>query len=466
MQTSILKMEVRHKQKHVATLVRYSNEDTLVIGHAKKAGLRLFNSEVSSMHAAIHYTDNSWWIRDLGSSGGTWVNKKAVVEHELQPGQQIRIGQHDIFITTFEKEVDLFPKDKESPGKGAVYHQVVVKTKEKLYRTHLLNHSDSFVWKSKEYPAPKDGQLASTEVDGYLILQKLVRLEKELIPSKEATDGLTREAMVATSSVGLLFAIFLIFSIFSLSKPEMNIKLPEAKTAKFIPLKMEKSNFVPSGMDASPGPAAKDQGQGSAAKAIAANFSAVIGRVTQRLSKASINLQKSGSASTTVTNSASAMAMAGASKDGVAGLAQKIGSGGGSSSGVQVMGGGGVAGIGQLQQGSLGTGNVAAQEDESEVMGGLDKEVIAKIIRSYLGQIRYCYERQLSATPDLYGKLLVHFSIGQTGTVNTQSILSSSLQNKNVEGCVLKQVAAWKFPQPKGGTIVKVSYPFLFTSTK
>ena len=465
MQTSILKLEVRHKQKHVATVIRHSNEDTLIIGQAKKAHLKLFNAEVSPMHAVVHHNEHGWWIRDLGSVGGTWVNKKSVIEHELHAGQQIRIGQHDIFITTYQRDPSLFALDKKATETGKAYHQVVLKHNKKLYRTHLLSVDQKFIWKGKEFPAPLSKDFISSTIDGYTIEQRLIHVADQLTAAKEKEEGLTREAILATSTVGVLFAIFLVISLFSFTKPDIEVKLPEAKTAKFIPLKTKHERFVP--MDAAAGAASAPAPQQGAAKMIASNFSAVLGRVTQRLSKASINLQRSGTTGSTTANSAAALGMTGTSKEGVAGLVGKIGGqGNGSGTAVQVMGGGGVAGIGQMQQGSLGTGQVGALEEESEVMGGLDKEVIAKIIRSYLGQIRYCYERQLSATPDLYGKLLVQFSIGQTGGVNTQSILSSSLQNKNVEGCVLKQVANWKFPEPKGGTIVKVSYPFLFTSTK
>ena len=138
MQTSILKMEVRHKQKHVATLIRHSNESALVIGHGKRAGLRLFNADVAPVHAAIHYGEKGWWIRDLGSSSGTWVNKKAVIEHELHGGNQIRIGEHDIYITTYEKEVSLFAPVKEIERKGKVFHQIVLKRNKKIHGTHLL----------------------------------------------------------------------------------------------------------------------------------------------------------------------------------------------------------------------------------------------------------------------------------------------------------------------------------------
>jgi hypothetical protein len=99
-----------------------------------------------------------------------------------------------------------------------------------------------------------------------------------------------------------------------------------------------------------------------------------------------------------------------------------------------------------------------------EVGGGLDRDIIAEIIKGELGQIRYCYERQLSAHPELYGKMQIKFTIGLDGAVAEQRIGSTTLKNADVEGCILRRVARWKFPQPKGGTTVLVSYPFLLKS--
>ncbi len=129
--------------------------------------------------------------------------------------------------------------------------------------------------------------------------------------------------------------------------------------------------------------------------------------------------------------------------------------------------GGGLSGgaFGGLKGSGVGKGDVGLLEDESEVEGGLDKELIAQYIKSKLGQIRYCYERQLSATPDLYGKVEIRFEIAKTGQVDKQKINETSLKNNSVEGCILSKVSSWKFPEPKNGTRVVVKYPFMFKST-
>lgn len=123
------------------------------------------------------------------------------------------------------------------------------------------------------------------------------------------------------------------------------------------------------------------------------------------------------------------------------------------------------SGFGQLHAGNTGKAGVGLIEDESEITGGLDREVIAQIIKSYLGQVLYCYERQLSANPDLFGKVAVRFTINASGNVETQKIGDTTLRNSVVENCILQKIAGWKFPAPVGGTKVVVSYPFLFKST-
>ena len=117
-----------------------------------------------------------------------------------------------------------------------------------------------------------------------------------------------------------------------------------------------------------------------------------------------------------------------------------------------------------LGTGSTGNGQVGLDEGDSNVEGGLEKDVIAGVIKEHLGQIRYCYERELSANPKLSGKLKVKFVINGDGGVETQSVAETTLNSAKAEECILRRIATWKFPKPQGGVKVMVSYPFLFKS--
>jgi len=98
-----------------------------------------------------------------------------------------------------------------------------------------------------------------------------------------------------------------------------------------------------------------------------------------------------------------------------------------------------------------------------DVRGSLDKEIIRRIIRRHLNEVRYCYEQGLASHPSLNGRLVVQFTIAPTGRVLASALQSSSLGVVSVDACVVQAVKRWEFPQPSGGGLVMVSYPFQLT---
>lgn len=96
----------------------------------------------------------------------------------------------------------------------------------------------------------------------------------------------------------------------------------------------------------------------------------------------------------------------------------------------------------------------------AEVRGGLSKEAIRREIRRHVGEIRHCYEQELSARPDLQGRVSVKFMINVSGVVQLANIASSTLGNARAEGCIQQAVQRWTFPAAEG--VSMVSYPFLF----
>jgi hypothetical protein len=97
------------------------------------------------------------------------------------------------------------------------------------------------------------------------------------------------------------------------------------------------------------------------------------------------------------------------------------------------------------------------------IMGALDKSLIDAVIKRNMNQIRYCYQRELTKNPSLGGKIVVKFTIAKDGSVSKASIKTSSMGNKTVENCISGRFMQFKFPEPKGGGIVIVSYPFIFS---
>ena len=68
----------------------------------------------------------------------------------------------------------------------------------------------------------------------------------------------------------------------------------------------------------------------------------------------------------------------------------------------------------------------------------------------------------LAQYADLAGKVVVLFTIDTTGAVADANIAESSIDNANVEACVLSRVRRWKFPEPPGGGVISVTHPWFF----
>jgi TonB family protein len=151
------------------------------------------------------------------------------------------------------------------------------------------------------------------------------------------------------------------------------------------------------------------------------------------------------------------------SGSGGGGLGDSIGIGGIGTKGR----GGGTGGYGS------GVGAIGGKKDvdigitssDPIVMGSLDKELIRKVIHANRGQIRYCYESQLSRFPKLTGKVSIKFVITGAGTVSTSQVAQSTAGNAEMEACIAGRVRTWQFPKPKGGGVVVVTYPFIFKAS-
>ncbi|HKP59237.1 MAG TPA: TonB family protein [Polyangiales bacterium] len=102
---------------------------------------------------------------------------------------------------------------------------------------------------------------------------------------------------------------------------------------------------------------------------------------------------------------------------------------------------------------------------QADVHGSLSKEVIRRIIGRHINEVRFCYEQELNARPDLQGRVAVKFIISPTGAVQTAAVDSSDLGNPKAEQCIAQAVRRWTFPAPEGGGIVVVTYPFVLSQT-
>lgn len=126
-------------------------------------------------------------------------------------------------------------------------------------------------------------------------------------------------------------------------------------------------------------------------------------------------------------------------------------------------------GSGNSGYGTGGLGNRAGVKivtggAEESFSGTIDREAIRRVIQANLRVIRTCYERQLNRNPDLFGKIVITWEIGEQGRVVTAHASKNELGNKAVADCVVDRLKTWRFPEPPGGQQVEVSYPFFFSN--
>jgi TonB family protein len=105
---------------------------------------------------------------------------------------------------------------------------------------------------------------------------------------------------------------------------------------------------------------------------------------------------------------------------------------------------------------------VSADANGSMVDEGLTKDEVGEIIHRHLSEVRYCYESAMIRSPDLEGKLMTNFTINGQGVVKSAEVKSSTLPDPRLDDCIIRRLATWKFPKPRGGVDVAVTYPFIF----
>jgi TonB family protein len=132
-------------------------------------------------------------------------------------------------------------------------------------------------------------------------------------------------------------------------------------------------------------------------------------------------------------------------------------SGGAGGVGAGGLGGPGGNGFGTKMKGS----SVVVPEQDAVTEGSLTKEEIEAVIRANLAQIKACYERNLQGNRQLSGRVQSAFVINADGRVTTSSVSQSTLASPATESCIAEAIKRWKFPQPRGGGVVNVKYPFV-----
>ncbi len=77
-----------------------AEEPSFIIGRGRTNRVILRDEKISAHHAQVDCREDKYIIRDLGSTNGTFVNGKAITVASLKAGDEVRIGQTVLKITS------------------------------------------------------------------------------------------------------------------------------------------------------------------------------------------------------------------------------------------------------------------------------------------------------------------------------------------------------------------------------
>lgn len=481
---------ILHSQGKRTRQLKLHGEELVTIGSAKQARVRLGGKQISGCHAALERRGQEWYFCDLAGMGNTKVADQSIVEVQVKDGLEVEVGGHKLSLFVPTQKSELFTGALGVQGAGRDLHQIVIRKNGKVVESHILKAAENFEWnyggEKRRFAAPSSKEWVTQDVGNCTVQQRLTsQQEIEAAPGFEFDRELRKPLLLALLFGALLMTLTTAIKYWTPTEATAQLdqkSLDIIFSAKAIQHKREEAKKVTASRKANPqgghadakasastqpdvsqAPQASNKASAALTKIRSSGLSDLIGKIAKRANKQGVMIAAVG-VSPDDTNSGRAFYSLGKSTTG-GGAAAQAGE-------TYRLGGVATAGLGGGQKGykagtalaggSVGQGDVAVMDEETVIEGGLDREVIAEVIKRNLGQIRYCYERQLSANRDLYGKISVKFDIVASGEVAQPRIDSTNIKSAMMEGCILRRIAGWKFPLPKGGTTVKVSYPFLF----
>lgn len=86
---------------------------TMVLGSAEGVALRVVDSRVSRLHAELTLDDGGVWVRDLGSTNGTWADHVRVDRVRLEQDGRFKVGSLEVRVRfDAPAKIALWPQDR------------------------------------------------------------------------------------------------------------------------------------------------------------------------------------------------------------------------------------------------------------------------------------------------------------------------------------------------------------------
>jgi len=92
---------------------------------------------------------------------------------------------------------------------------------------------------------------------------------------------------------------------------------------------------------------------------------------------------------------------------------------------------------------------------------GLSKTEIMVVVKAHMVRVKDCYARALAKNSALKGTVVVAWTVQPDGRVFGARVAESTMNNSDVETCIVGEVASWTFPKSASKTEVN-KFPFVF----
>jgi TonB family protein len=469
-------LQVEHRQRDFKkTWKLESGTKPFSIGHSRQADIRLDKSHPGIL-GVIQFQQGQWTFTHL---------------HKPEPSPQHRfipingptiipLKEGELRVSPFDRQIRLLNETNENSAKSgdSTWVWLIWKRNDKIWYSEFCKADQPITWPHNQKPVT-----FRPSVDWQYLADEGISLSYKLTSSPE-TKGLfdgafkgifdpsLRPYLVGATVACLLTGLLSMMGKKADDTLAMNNR-PSTTSSTVItlerkPVPPQPKNAVAKALAQTTAPKTQSAPKASAHKALGLVFSQIGKRSLKNIA------MNSGAKTLTITStvnpvaaptSAKTFKVLGSLGSGTGLQPSQFTKGLGKDGGVGLGGGTvGATNLGQISQGNVGQGDLGLMHKESQVSGGLDRDVIAKYIQGQKGKILYCYERQLSANPGLFGKVSVKFQIAPGGEVETSNVTESTLGSTSVESCLLQLIGQWRFPKPEGGVRVLVTYPFVFKS--
>jgi Ca-activated chloride channel family protein len=104
--------------------------------------------------------------------------------------------------------------------------------------------------------------------------------------------------------------------------------------------------------------------------------------------------------------------------------------------------------------------HVFVELKEISSIKGLSEEDIKRAIKQQIPSIEICYQKALEKKPKIQGVVTFQLVIDSKGKVTKVSLVSSKLEDKNLEQCIIQAIKELSFPRPEGTDKATVSVSF------